>query len=463
MSNKRIERIVSVLRECSSLAEAANRLGTTPGGIRGVLRRAGTRASDYLRPAAWADVASDPEIPVEWEDDRLKDFAVGGPFEKFVAGKIDKADDELLASLQRSGAFDTGSRVSQEDPDLVQEQEVKEAEARAKRQQDRLIEEVRQLRTRQKFLDQIAGHVAPPRILPRESASGMRELTAVVLASDWHVEEPVDPNSVAGRNEYNLAIAEQRIDRFFQGIIWNIEHQRASKKLAIRDLVLWLGGDIMTGYIHEELVESSQLSPTETILWVMPRIRDGILSLLNRLDLASIVVPCSFGNHGRTTAKPRVSTGYANSFEWLMYNQLAELLASEKRVTFEITPSGHQYVETYGKLLHFHHGDDVKYMGGVGGLGIPLLKAVPMWDLVRKAAVHNIGHHHTLIDYGRAVVNGSLIGFGPYSQRIRAPFEPPQQVMYYMDSRRGKCMTTAIWVDSEEERARFAAAAGAAA
>lgn len=74
-----------------------------------------------------------------------------------------------------------------------------------------------------------------------------------------------------------------------------------------------------------------------------------------------------------------------------------------------------------------------------------------MWDLIKRADVHCIGHHHTLLDYGRAVVNGSLIGYGSYSQRIRAPFEPPQQLLFYMDSKRGKCKPTALWVDDQKE------------
>lgn len=284
-----------------------------------------------------------------------------------------------------------------------------------------------------------------PHITPREK-SGMREMTAVALASDWHVEERVTAESVAGRNEYNLEIASQRVDRFFQAIAWHIEHQRGSERIAIRDLVLWLGGDLMSGYIHEELVEGNQLSPTQTILWLIPRLEGGIRGLLKRLELESIVVPCSFGNHGRTTTKSRVSTGYANSYEWLMYNDLAARLRDEKRVRFEITASAHQYVRVYDQVVHFHHGDSLSYQGGVGGIGIPLLKAVPQWDRTMQADVHCIGHFHQLRDYGRAVVNGSLIGFGPYSQHIRAEFEEPQQALFYLDSKRGKTMLTQLWV-----------------
>lgn len=300
---------------------------------------------------------------------------------------------------------------------------------------------------RNKFADKLAAIRPDPVIHRRETASGVREMTVVVLASDWHVEEPVDPLSVAGRNRYNLRIAAARVAKFFDSIVWTVEHHRASGKVSIRDLVLWLGGDLMSGYIHPELAEVNALSPTETVRWLVPKLYQGILFLLETLGLESMVIPCSFGNHGRTTVKSRVSTGYSNSFEWLMYHHLADLLKGDARVTFEITPSAHQYVRVYNTTLHFHHGDEVRYQGGVGGLGIPLLKAVPSWDEVRHADVHNIGHWHSLRDFGRAVVNGSLIGFGSYSQKIRASFERPQQALYFVDSRRGKCMLSSLWVD----------------
>lgn len=335
-------------------------------------------------------------------------------------------------------------------PDPLAAREAKDLAERERRRQAALLDELAELRARVAFVDRVSAAAEPPRIVGRESDHRLREMTPVVLASDWHVEEVVDPAAVAGRNKYDLEIASDRVERFFRAVIWNVEHQRASGLISIRDLVLWLGGDLMTGYIHEELAESNQLSPTETILWLLPRLEGGIRALLDQLKLERLVVPCSFGNHGRTTPKPRVSTGYANSFEWLMYHALADRFRGDARARFEITPSAHQYVQVYDQTVHFHHGDEVRYQGGVGGIGIPLLKAVPQWDLVRRADVHCIGHWHMLRDLGRAVVNGSLIGFGPYSQKIRAEFEPPQQAMFYLDSRRGKTMLTHLWVAERE-------------
>jgi hypothetical protein len=347
------------------------------------------------------------------------------------------------AEVERSNRGTVGP--SKAERDLVREREEKLEAERDRRAQARVVDELRELRLRQSFIDQITGARLTAKIPAREKGT-LREMTAVALASDWHVEETVDPEAVAGRNKYDLTVAADRVERFFQAVAWNVEHQRGSGKVVVRDLVLWLGGDLISGYIHEELQEGNELSPTQAILWLMPRLEGGIRGLLDRLGLDSIVVPCSFGNHGRTTHRKRISTGHANSYEWLMYKDLEARMRDEKRVRFEVTASAHQYVQVYDRVIHFHHGDSLNYQGGVGGIGIPLLKAVPQWDRVIRADVHCIGHFHQYRDFGRAVVNGSLIGFSPYAQEIRAEYEEPQQALFFIDSKRGKTMNSPLWV-----------------
>ena len=366
-----------------------------------------------------------------------------------------KTISNVVARLRAQGHTIEGPKFAPPTPmNPIAKREAQDRAAQTRKQIQELIDQLKEAQARQAFLDKAAGYHAPPRLMAREKKSGIRELAAVVIASDWHVEEPVDPESVAYRNEYNLKIADERVRRFFQAIIWNIEHHRASGKIVIRDLILGLLGDFITGYIHPELVEINQLSPTDALRWILPRLRDGIWTLLNVLQLEHIELPCSHGNHGRTTDKTRIATGAQNSFEHLMYHTLAEEFRKEKRVHFEITASAHQYVDAYGHIIHCTHGDEVKYQGGIGGLGIPLLKAVPMWDRVKEAHVHCLGHHHQFRDYGRAIVNGSLIGFSPYSQSIRAEFEVPQQAMFYIDKVHGKAMVTALWVADLEKQAR---------
>lgn len=325
-------------------------------------------------------------------------------------------------------------------------------EARARDDRKELLERLAVAEERVRVLDAISVNLPPASVKRRERAPGVREATAVALASDWHVEETVDPDKIEGLNKYDLTIAEARIGRFFEGFEWLIGYHRQA--FTVRDAVLWLGGDLLSGFIHEELLESNELSPAETVLFLRRHLRDGIKRLLTDKGLERLIVPCNYGNHGRTTERKRINTGAQNSFEWLLYNVLAGDFAEEPRVRFLVAQGEHCYVNVYDFVLHFTHGDSVNYGGGVGGISIPVNKAVASWNTVKRAHYHNFGHFHQRLEGRDWNANGSLIGYSPYAFHVKAQFEPPQQSFYLVDSRRGRCQSTPIWVSGDhEERA----------
>jgi hypothetical protein len=312
-----------------------------------------------------------------------------------------------------------------------------------------LLERLHLAEQRIRLLDEIGIAMPPVKIRERERTSGIHEATAVALASDWHVEELVEPEKVAHRNRYDLSIAQASIRRFFDGVEYLVGYHRQG--FTIRELVLWLGGDLITGYIHEELVETNELAPTETILLLRQLLTAGIQQLLRDEKLERIVIPCNYGNHGRTTPERRIQSGAENSFEWLLYHVLAEDFVNEPRVVFQVERSSHVYVDVFRFTVHFHHGDDVNYGGGVGGITIPLTKAIVGWNTVRFAHYHCIGHFHQRLQGRDWSANGSLIGYSPWAFRIKAHYEIPQQSFFLIDSRYGRCMETPIFVEDLRE------------
>lgn len=269
--------------------------------------------------------------------------------------------------------------------------------------------------------------------------------TAILCASDWHVEERVDPQTVNGLNSYNLQVSEGRARNFFSNGLRLTNSQRGA--VEITQLVLWLGGDLISGYLHEELLESNFLSPTQACLFVIEILHAGIDFLLKEGKFEKILVPCSFGNHGRTTAKPRHSTGYKNNLEWLVYHQLARAFAGDARVEFAIPNGYFNYVQVHNKLLRFHHGDNVRYAGGVGGLTIPLTKFIHRTNQQRRADMDVIGHYHTLFWGGDFICNGSLVGFNAYAQATGQKFERPQQAFFLVDQKWGFTIQAPICVE----------------
>jgi hypothetical protein len=290
----------------------------------------------------------------------------------------------------------------------------------------------------------LATSTSLPPVKRRELRSGLREATAVFMLSDVHADERVRLGETPYPNVYDPEIADRSIGRFFSGAEWLIAHHRSA--FAIRDVVCWFGGDLMSGHIHDELKENTSATPIEMMLWLRPRLVAGIDRLLADPKIDRLLVPCSYGNHGRNTHKPYRALGAIHSYEWALYQFLALHYAKEPRVKFLADKSAHQYVHVYDWDLHFHHGDETNYGGGVGGITIPLNKATAQWDLASKCHYHHFGHWHQYIDTGRIVVNGSVIGFNAYAMSIKATPEPPQQAFYLLDSKRGKTCKSPIWV-----------------
>lgn len=333
------------------------------------------------------------------------------------------------------------------DAKLVDDRRRKAVDAELKR----LAADVVALRDRDRLFDALTGAPLPP-VARHEFTSGIREATPVVLLSDLHVETEVRPGSVPYDNAFNLKIAEHRLRRTFAAVDWQCSFMRAERAFAVRHLVVWLGGDLITNHLHPENVETAQLGPADATLWVLDHLYQGIQSLLDTHEFETIDLVCSVGNHGRTTDRMRSATATDHSWEWIIYQVLAMRFKGDPRVRVLADRSTHQYHQIYDFNVHFHHGHEIKYNGGVGGISIPVLKAVAQWNLSRFCHYHCFGHWHQRIDLGSAAVNGSLIGYDSYSMSIKATPEPAQQSIFAIDSKRGKCLASPLWsVDRAEE------------
>lgn len=273
------------------------------------------------------------------------------------------------------------------------------------------------------------------------ASSDKSEATAIVLFSDWHFEEEVHPATVFHRNKYNLSVAEQRAKECFTKTARLIRKEQ--QDVVIKECLVGLLGDFITGSIHEENLETCLLRPVSAIQHVRNVLHSGILYLLANTDVMFTFV-CAVGNHSRITKKVRSSTEQGNSLEWGLYHQLANDFAKEPRVRFVLEEAYHTYIKVYGRMLRFHHGHNVRYWGGVGGLTIPLNKAIAQWNNLCRADYDFLGHHHQFTLHNNFVVNGSMIGFNGFSIVMKAPFEKPKQAFVLLDKTRGLTVSMPI-------------------
>lgn len=289
-----------------------------------------------------------------------------------------------------------------------------------------------------------------PRIAPRERKSKLREGTALILASDWHIEQEVRPEQVAGRNRYNLDISKKRMQRFWEAAVWAVRQQ--SDTFKIRDIILWLGGDFIQNFLHEDDVENNLLAPLDAIAYWLADTAEGLRFLLKNLDFEQMIVPENDGNHSRLTKKMRSSTRMQHSLEVFAYAQLALMFKDEPRLKFILPTSQFTFLDdVYGRTIRFLHGDVFRYSGGVGGITIPLFKAQANWEKVKHADLTCMGHWHQRICLPDLMVNGSLIGYDSYAMGGGFPFQQPVQSLRMLDPKRWCSSDIPLWVADTED------------
>ena len=273
-----------------------------------------------------------------------------------------------------------------------------------------------------------------------------------LFASDWHWGEIVDPNQINGVNEYNMTIAQNRARTMIEKAIDLLKNYIANANYP--GIVFVLGGDMVSGDIHEELMATNEKE-------IMPTVLDlfGVLSwCIHTLaeEFGQVFVPCVSGNHGRNTHKIRNKGRNFTSFDWLLYQFLAKRFENDSRVTFHIPDGSDAYYSIFGHKYLLTHGD--QFRGGDGVIGA--LGPIVRGDHRKRSRNSQIdmgyetmllGHWHQLIQLERLIVNGSLKGYDEYAYSNNFGFEPPRQAMWITHPDHGITFSIPIYVDRQKK------------
>lgn len=271
-----------------------------------------------------------------------------------------------------------------------------------------------------------------------------------LFLSDLHWGEVVHASQINGVNSYSMAIARQRmqtcVDTAIQllGIL--------SPKMDYPGIVVPLGGDMISGNIHEELQATNEMN-------TMPCVLDlyGVLvGVINHMadTFGAVFLPCVTGNHGRDTFKIYSKDRHHTSFDWLLYQFLAVHFADDRRVKFYIPDGPDAYYRIYNHRYLLTHGD--QFRGGDGMIGAlgPLIRG----DHKKRSRNAQIdmeydtmicGHWHQDIFLRRLIVNSSLKGMDEYAYRGNFPYEPPSQQLWVTHHKHGITWRMPIYVDSD--------------
>ena len=265
---------------------------------------------------------------------------------------------------------------------------------------------------------------------------------AIALFSDAHIEETVHPDTVLGLNEYNIEIAEERIQKYFVNLV------KALNEDKVESLVFASLGDTISGYIHEELAQNNSLTPLEATFKAQSLIYNGLEYIVNNSTVKQIKFIGIVGNHSRTTKKIQHANGHVMSYEWLMYKNIEKQIQLAKLpIEVEIPNSEMAILQTSdGKKYMFMHGFQIKSSGN--GTVCGLYPALNRLSLKLDRNFHQdkiyIGHFHSCISIPNATVNGSIIGFNAYSLSNGFSYEEPAQ-MYELFNQDGLILTRKIY------------------
>ena len=282
----------------------------------------------------------------------------------------------------------------------------------------------------------------------------------VCLWSDWHIGETVDPAQTYGMNAFNEHVADHRIKSLVERTI----HLACDRMVNPRypGIVVWLGGDMVSGWLHQELISTDWCPPTKAVAWCVSRLRLALIHLRDRFG--RVLVICSPGNHGRITQRPIAKNSAIASYDHIIYSHLVELFRDDGAITVHAAADGEALVQIAGTRFLFMHGHELGVAGGdgiIGALG-PIMRGRTkvgrsQATVGREFDVLCIGHYHQPIWQPTAgiIVNGTLKGWDEYARVRRLPYATSSQMLFFVHPTWGPIQPFDVFLQPRAMRKRI--------
>jgi hypothetical protein len=295
----------------------------------------------------------------------------------------------------------------------------------------------------------------PPKWLVESDGYESWEAVPTLFLSDLHWGEVVDPNQIGGVNNYDMEIARNRLESVVS---------TACNLLDMVDgeypgIVVALGGDMVSGDIHEELSETN----AEPMMPVLLDLLDNLVAAIEVLTdrFGRVFVPCVTGNHARTSRKPRAKMRNFTNFDWLLYTLLERHFKNDSRVVFMIPDGSDALYAIYNTKYLLTHGDQMRSTGEamIGAIG-----SIIRGDYKKRSRNGQIdmsydclllGHWHQLIQMQRLIVNGSLKGYDEYAYANNFGYEQPRQALWLTHKEHGIIMSMPVNADKHHDQGHY--------
>lgn len=270
-----------------------------------------------------------------------------------------------------------------------------------------------------------------------------------VMLSDLHWGEMVRPEQIGGVNAYNLSIARKRLRTVIETTIALCKI--LCPTMSYPGIVVPLGGDMVSGNIHDELVASNELNTMPTLLDLYGNLVPAIRLLAD--TFGNVFLPCVSGNHDRDTKKTWSKDRNHTSFGWLLYQFLAAAFAEDKRITFYIPDGADALYRIYNTRYLLTHGDQFRGGDGIIGPLGPVTRGEQKKN-TRNAAVGQdydvmeFGHFHKRMLTARLRGNGSIKGYDEFAADNNFGFEPASQNFWMTHPDHGITFDSPVYCDA---------------
>ena len=264
----------------------------------------------------------------------------------------------------------------------------------------------------------------------------------------WHM---TDWQGAKKTTSYNSEVMRVRVMRFTEKAIAITNIQRADHP--VKECVIAFGGDMVEGLFNFP-TQAFEIDATlfDQFTTVSRLIVDVVRAALTNYEKVTVVA--EWGNHGRIGSK-RDNVPRSDNIDRMCYEFARQLLAAEKRLSWEPSPEDVQRLEIGNYRALVLHGDEV----GRNGFASPgaIVQHMNRWrsgSYPWEFRDVYIGHYHTHAEWamanglGAVYQTGSTESDNRYAGVNLAASATPSQRLHFIDPVRGR-VTAAykVWLD----------------
>jgi hypothetical protein len=301
---------------------------------------------------------------------------------------------------------------------------------------------------RQEIFGLAAHTCTPPDWLTGKGTKNGARGGPVTIWSDWHYGEVVNPDEIGGVNIFNQNVAKRRIRKLTDITIDLCTNHMGRAGVAYPGMVVCLGGDMIGGDIHEELIATNDRTPHQSVHDLVDLIGAGLEAMASKFG--RVFVPCVVGNHGRSTRKPSFKRRVFTNYDWSIYCTLERDFRKDKRIQIMVPNEADAHFSVFGHRFLLTHGDSLGVKGGDGIIGAmgPIMRGlVKLHNSKAQVGMDFdtalICHWHQYFSLPGLVVNGALKGYDEFSYlALRAKYQRPTQALLFAHPEHG---ITAQW------------------